>query len=126
MTTEITKSNVETPELAQQRKWQTPLFDIFENKDELLLVADMPGVNSDNIKIHLDKNELIIEGNRKASTHSNALAVERSACDYQRAFTIPPGVDEMKIKAENKHGVLRLHLPKSETVKPRQIQVKAG
>ncbi len=126
MTTEITKSNVETPELAQQRNWQAPLFDIFENNDELLLVADMPGVNSDNIKIQLDKNELIIEGKRKVSAHSNALAVERSACDYRRIFTIPPGVDEMKIKAENKHGVLRLHLPKSEAVKPRQILVKAG
>jgi HSP20 family molecular chaperone IbpA len=126
MKTEMTEKGVDKPELVQQRNWQAPPFDIYENKDELLLIADLPGVKSDHLKIHMDKNELTIEGLRTAVKHDHVLAQEAEVCDYRRTFVVPPGIDEEKIKAETKYGVLRLHLPKSESVKPRQIQVKAG
>jgi len=126
MNTEITNEGVDKPELVQQRNWQAAPFDIYENKEELLLFADLPGVKRDHLKIHIHNNELTIEGLRTAVTHDHVLAQEVEVCDYRRTFVVPPGIDEEKIKAEVKHGVLRLHLPKSEAVKPRQIQVKAG
>ena len=110
----------------QQRNWQAPPFDIYENKEELLLIADLPGVKADNLKIHMDKNELTIEGLRTRAKHDHVLIDESPVCDYRRTFVVPPGIDDKKIKAETKYGVIRLHLPKSEDVKPRQIQVKAG
>jgi len=126
MNTEMKKRSVETPEPVQQRNWQAPPFDIYENQDELLLVADLPGVKTDQLKIHMDKNELTIEGLRTPAKHDHVLAEESEACDYRRTFVVPPGIDEEKIKADTRFGVLRLHLPKSEAVKPRQIQVKSG
>lgn len=126
MNTEITKNGIDKPEPVQQRNWRTPPFDIYENNEELLLVADLPGVKTDHLKINMVKNELTIEGMRRPARHDHVLARESDGCDYRRAFAIPPGIDEEKIKAEIKYGVLRLHLPKSKAVKPRQIQVKAG
>jgi HSP20 family molecular chaperone IbpA len=126
MNTEMTKKGTTPPEPVQQRNWQAPPFDIYENKEQLLLIADLPGVKTDHLKIHMDKNELTIEGLRTAAKHDHVLAEESQACDYRRTFSVPPGIDEEKIKAETKYGVLRLHLPKSEAIKPRQIQVKAG
>jgi HSP20 family molecular chaperone IbpA len=126
MKTEMNNKGVDKPEPVQQRNWQAPPFDIYENKEELLLIADLPGVDTDHLKIHMDKNELIIEGLRSPVKHNHVLAQESEVCDYRRTFVVPPGIDEEKIKAETQYGVLRLHLPKSEAVKPRQIQVKAG
>lgn len=125
MKTEITKKGIDKPEPVQQRNWQIPPFDIYENKVELLLIADIPGVKTDHLKIHMDKNELTIEGMRIPDKHDHVLFDESEVCDYRRTFIIPPGIDEEKIKAETKYGVLQLHLPKSEAMKPRQIQVKA-
>jgi HSP20 family protein len=126
MTTEMTKKAVDKPEPVQQRNWQAPPFDIYENKEELLLIGDLPGVKTDQLKNHMDKNELTIEGLRTPVTHDHILVGEAPFCDYRRTFVVPPGIDDKKIKAETKYGVLRLHLPKSEAVKPRQIAVKAG
>jgi len=126
MTTEMTKKSLDKPEPVQQRNWQAPAFDIYENNEELLLIADLPGVMTDHLKIQIDKNELIIEGVRTPTKHDHALVDESLLCDYRRSFIVPPGIDDKKIKAETKHGVLRLHLTKSEAVKPRQIPVKAG
>jgi HSP20 family molecular chaperone IbpA len=126
MTTAITEKGTETPELVQQRQWRAPYVDIYENKDELLLIADIPGVETDKLKIQLDKNELTIEALRLPSQHKNVLVSEFIGHDYRRTFVVPPGIDGQKIKAETKHGVLQLHLPKSETAKPKTIPVKAG
>jgi len=126
MTVEMTRKGVDKPEPVQQRNWQAPPFDIYENKEELLLIADLPGVKTEQLKIHMDKNELTIEGLRTPAKHHHVLVEESEVCDYRRTFVVPPGIDEEKINAETKYGVLRLHLPKSEAVKPRQIQVKSS
>jgi HSP20 family protein len=126
MTTEMTNKTVDKSEPVQQRNWQAPPFDIYENKDELLLIADVPGVETDQFKIHMDKNELTIEALRTLAKHDHILVEESPLCDYRRTFVVPPGIDDKKIKAETQYGVLRLHLPKSEAVKPRQIPVQAG
>ena len=105
---------------------QSPLVDVFENADELLLVADMPGITPEELAIQVDKDALTIESHRAASPSAKLLAAEFAPRDYRRSFTIPHGLDMDKIKAEFSNGVLSLHLPKLPAVKPRQIQVRAG
>ncbi len=104
-----------------------PPVDILEKKDVLILIADIPGVNSDGVEIDLKDNELTIKG-RLAGNRINASPVytEYESGDYVRSFTLSNVIDQDKIEASIKDGVLRIILPKSEAAKPRQITVKAG
>lgn len=116
----------DAPEKIEQRPTTAPLVDIYENADELLVVADMPGVANDKVTINFDKGQLTIEGRRGETTGSGLIAAEYRPLDFSRTFLVPQGIDTDKIEAELQHGVLRVHLPKSAALKPRQIQVKAG
>ncbi len=100
-------------EAVQQRAGVAPRCDVFENKDEVLLVADLPGVGQDALKIDVDDDRISLEGRREKY-------------DFRRSFVMPDGIDRDKITAELKHGVLWLHLPKAAAVKPRRISVKAS
>jgi HSP20 family protein len=111
---------------SDRRPALTPACDIYENKEEVLLMADLPGVATDQLRIHLEHDELTLEARREIGEGGSPLSAEYRACDFRRQFVVPPGIDGSKINAELKDGVLRLHLPKSEAVKPRQISVNAG
>jgi HSP20 family molecular chaperone IbpA len=112
---------------SDQRPSVAPLCDVYENNEELLVVADVPGVTADALNINLDKGELSIFARRDVSPKDGTfLGVEYRDCDYRRRFAVPSGIDAAKISAELKDGVLWLHLPKSEAQKPRQIAVRAG
>ena len=126
--TDLAKHDATAPTKANgsQQQKQLPPVDVYENADELLLVADMPGVTPEEVAIHLDKDELTIESHRQAAPDSRLIGSEFALRDYRRSFTVPPGLDADKVKAEFSHGVLSLHLPKSPAIKPRQIQVRAG
>lgn len=100
-------------EAVQQRAGVAPRCDVFENKDEVLLVADLPGVGQDALRIDVDDERISLEGRRET-------------WDFRRTFVLPDGIDREKIAAELKHGVLWLHLPKAAAVKPRRISVKAS
>jgi HSP20 family molecular chaperone IbpA len=126
MSDKLEKFEEKKPEAVTERHWVAPRVDIYENDAELLLLADVPGVNKNNLKIHMDKDQLLIEGQQEEETVGNALAREYQAVDYRRSFLLPAGIDATKISADLKQGVLYLHLPKSEALKPRQIEVKAG
>lgn len=115
--TTMRKRDADAPEKMEQRAQLTPAVDIFENKDEVLILADLPGVEKEDVTVHLDKNQLSIVGKRK---------LERDAYDYARTFVVPNGIDAEQIAAELRLGVLALRLPKSAALKPRTIQVKAG
>ncbi len=104
----------------------TPSVDIFENDDEILLYADMPGVEKDAIAINLENGSLTINGHRTVAGDGEAQFEEFGEVEYERAFSVPQGIDINKVKANMNNGVLSLHLPKSEAVKPRQIEVQAG
>lgn len=114
------------PGKTQERRAVPPPVDIYENAEEVLVMADLPGIGKDSVTIHLDKGQLTIEGRRKNAGEGNELAVELGATAYRRSFVLPPGIQSDGITAELNHGVLRVHLPKSAALKPRQIQVKAG
>jgi len=125
--TDMAKRDTDAPARANGSvPTQSPFVDVFENADELLLVADIPGITPEELAIHVDKDELTIASHRAATPNAKLLASEFAPRDYRRSFTIPHGLDVDKIKAEFSNGVLSLHLPKLPAVKPRQIQVRAG
>jgi HSP20 family molecular chaperone IbpA len=121
-----TRSN-RSPEPVQQRQETVaPPVDVYENTDELLLVADLPGANSDGIDIQLENGQLTIHAKRGDQATGTPLATEYRGRDYFRSFSAPQGIDASKIGAQFTAGVLHLHLPKSESLKPRRIEVKPG
>ncbi len=113
-------------EAVQQREAITPVVDVYENVDELLLLVDVPGVTNDGIDVQLDKSQLTIVAKRREDAPGSLLAAEYRAYDYLRVFSVPQGIDPSKIDAQLSGGVLRLRLPKSESVKPRRIEVRQG
>lgn len=105
----------------------TPRFDILETDDELVLFGDLPGVELAGLDIRFENRELTVYG-KVSPRHAERrhLYGEYGIGDFYRTFAIGETVDGGKISAELKNGVLTLHLPKTEAVKPRRIAVKAG
>jgi len=104
-----------------------PLVDIFENDDEILLYAEMPGVVKEDVNVNLDNGKLDIVGYRKMAKPTGATEWEEfSEVEYRRRFSVPQTIDVSKVEAELKDGVLQLHLPKSEAAKPKRIEIKAA
>lgn len=103
-----------------------PLVDILENNDEILLYADMPGVDKKDITINIDNGRLALSGIREVSPVGAANWEEFGDVEFRRTFSVPQTIDVARVNAELKDGVLLLHLPKSEAAKPRQIEIKAG
>jgi len=109
-----------------ERSVITPACDVYENKDEVLVLADLPGVKADGLTIAFERGELTLEGRREPLMEGIQLEVERRDADYRRRFAIPSGIDSTRISAELKQGVMHLHLPKSEALKPRTITVRGA
>ncbi len=124
--TQLSKRQGGSAELVQQRETITPPVDVYENSDELLLVADVPGATHDGIDVQLEKGQLTIHAKRHEEACGSAIAAEYRPRDYFRIFSVPQGIDASKIDAQLSAGVLRLRLPKSESRKPRRIEVKQG
>ena len=123
-----TKSNgIQPAEATRDATVYCPRFDIWETDDELVLYGDMPGVLPENLDIHYENGQLTIHG-KVCPRHDDIKFMygEYGIGDYHRSFTVSELIDAEKIAAEMKHGVLTLHLPKSERVKPRRIEVKSG
>ena len=112
-------------EKIEQRPAVAPAVDVFENENELLVVADLPGVSQDRMSVHFEKGRLTIEGKRPTAAHSSRTG-EIEAADLRRTFLVPQGIDAEHIAAELSQGVLSVHLPKHASVKPRRIEVKAS
>jgi HSP20 family protein len=124
--TELAHREESMPDRNRKIPTVTPPVDIYENDDEILLFADMPGVEKEQISINLDKGKLTLSGTRKVETVGAANWTEFGDAEFVRTFSVPQTIDVEKVNAELKDGVLCLHLPKNEAVKPRQIEIKAG
>lgn len=113
---------------AQNRQLPTvaPFVDILENEDEILLYADMPGVSRDDVTVNIENGRLALSGVRKMTTAGVASWEEFGEVEFRRTFSVPQSISIGKVNAELKEGVLRLRLPKSESAKPRQIEIKAA
>lgn len=106
----------------------TPAVDIFETEKEITLLADLPGVKSDDLNIDLRDNTLTLTGDVSPweEAEENDLLIEYEIGRYYRQFTLSEVIDQDKIDAQLDDGVLRLALPKVEKATPRKISVKAG
>jgi HSP20 family molecular chaperone IbpA len=105
----------------------SPEVDIYEGRDELLLIANLPGVSREGVTVSLQGMELTIEGKRasEGEPEGKVVALEASFSDFRRTFLMPLEIDPDGIRAEIERGVLRVHLPKAAAPKPRSIPIKA-
>lgn len=106
-----------------------PAVDIFETEHELVVKADLPDVNAQDLDIRVENNILTIRGERKFEkkvNESNYLRVERAYGSFARSFSLANTVNSEAIKADYQNGVLTLNIPKREEAKPKQIKVSVG
>ena len=106
-----------------------PRVDIFENGDNLVLEAELPGMNREDFELSFENNALTLKGERKFERKSegdNYHRVERSYGTFARSFTLPPTVTVEGAKAEFNNGVLTVSLPRREETKARKIEITGG
>jgi len=106
-----------------------PTVDVAETDAEYLIKAELPEVKKEDVKVTVEDGVLTISGERRHEAEEKGKKyhrVERSYGSFVRSFALPDHVDDAKVKAEYKDGVLQLHLPKSEKAKPKAIDVKIG
>jgi HSP20 family protein len=106
-----------------------PAVDIFETEHELVVKADLPDVNPEDLDIRVENNILTIRGERKFENkvnQENYLRVERAYGSFSRSFSLANSVKSEGIKADYQNGVLTLSIPKREEAKPKQIKVSVG
>ena len=125
-TTDLTRKEEALSERRREITAVTPLVDIYENEDEILLHVDMPGVDKKELAVNIDNGQLALSGLRKVETTGSAQWEEFGEVEFQRTFSVPQSIDMEKVNAELKDGVLSLHLLKSEAAKPRQIEIKVA
>ena len=117
-----------TDEPAATTTW-SPSVDIFETEGEIVVKAELPGMDRKDIQLNLENNVLSLRGERKFTKETkdeNYHRIERSYGVFSRTFSIPATVDEEKIRADYKDGVLKIFLPKKEQAKPKQIKIASG
>ena len=107
-----------------QDLYVTPAVDIYETQDGLVVLADLPGVSKESMRVEVDNNILTLEGASHDETPGDLVHREYELVNFFRQFELSDKVDQAKISAELKHGVLTLHLPKAEEAKPRKIPIR--
>ena len=103
-----------------------PAVDIYEQGSDIVLKAELPGVDPKNVDVRLENNTLTLRGERKLDNEvkrENYHRIERSYGAFSRSFTLPSVVDQTSIKAEFRDGLLRVTMPKREEAKPKQIAI---
>ena len=106
-----------------------PALDVLEDKDNLVVRAELPGLKKEDINISLHDNAVTISGerrNEKKYEGSETSREERSFGRFTRSFQLPKTVDPAKVKANYKDGILTVTLPKVEEAKPRHIEIQAS
>ena len=107
----------------------TPAFDVYEDKDNFVVKAELPGMKKEDISVSLQDGNLIISGERKSETKKEGTEIyraERFFGKFQRSVSLPAAVAPGKVTAEYKEGVLSVTLPKAEEAKPKQIEVNVS
>lgn len=104
-----------------------PACDVFEDKDAVKIVAEVPGVRPEDVKISLENNILSVRGEKKQQAEEKTERVhryERTYGSFERSFSLPSSVDPERIAASYAHGILTVSIPKAERARPREIPVK--
>lgn len=110
------------------RAWVPPV-DIYETGDSLVLKAELPGINPDEVEIRVEDNTLYLKGERrfeKEVKEENLHRVERLYGTFTRSFALPNTIDADNVKAEYENGILTLTMPKREEAKPRTIKINVS
>jgi HSP20 family molecular chaperone IbpA len=124
----VEKGNLKSPEQTRPGPVYLPTVDIFEDESAISVLADMPGVKAQDLRIDLRENVLTLSAHVNApESPSETFALrEFESGSFFRQFTLSEVIDQAKIDARLTNGVLRLQLPKLEKAKPRQITVSAS
>ena len=118
--------NKEAGEELKEGLWQPPV-DIYEDEDSVVIKAEVPDIDQKDIEVKIEDNTLTLRGERKLDqsvTKENYHRVERYYGPFQRSFSIPPTIDQERVKASCERGVLTVILPKKEEKRPKQITVE--
>lgn len=113
-------------ELTQEGPFFVPNIDIFEDDNNIVLLADMPGVSKDNVDIRVEDGRLSIQGKVSKETPGEYVLSEYSIGDYFSNFALSTTIDQSAIQASMKNGVLRVVLPKSDKLKPKKIAIMSN
>jgi HSP20 family protein len=103
-----------------------PAVDIYEDEKQLVLTAELPGINEKDVDIKIEDNTLSIHGERKLEKETreeNYHRIERAYGSFYRSFTLPNHIDQDKIQAEHENGVLRIIMPKKPELQPRKVKI---
>jgi len=124
MNTLTQKENRPSAETTQRVSYVTPVANILETPDGYVLETEMPGVTKDGVEVLVENGELTLIGRRATfEPKGRELFRESRWLDYRRVFELDPSIDLEHVTARIDNGVLKVHLPKSENVKPRKIQI---
>jgi HSP20 family molecular chaperone IbpA len=107
-----------------QDLYMTPPVDIYETRDGLVMMADLPGVSQDGLGVEVDNHLLTIQGMTRSEAPGEVVYREYELANFYRQFEISDRINSTRISAELNHGVLKLTLPKAEEAKSRKIEVK--
>lgn len=108
----------------ETERYLAPPVDIYEKEDGLVVIADLPGVEKDGVNVQVERGVLTIEAKTSYGIPQDAVQREFGLTNYFRQFELNSEVDQSRISANLKHGVLTIELPKQEQAKPKQIEVK--
>jgi HSP20 family protein len=118
-----------TPARFEEEGMWAPHVDISETKDDIIVVAEAPGMKKEDIKITVQDNVLTLKGEKKQEKEekeANYHRIERSHGSFTRSFELPTTIQVDRIKANYKDGVLHISLPKAEEVKPKEISISVS
>jgi len=103
-----------------------PAVDIYEDENQLVLSAEVPGIEEKDVEIKIEDSTLVIQGERKMEKETkeeNYHRIERAYGSFYRSFTLPNYIDQEKIHAEHENGVLKITMPKKSELKPRKVKI---
>ncbi len=119
-------TRVGSQEAMARADW-APAVDVVETDTEFQILAELPGLEKEDVKLSVEDGVLAISGRREPIKEEKGTRIhrlERASGSFLRSFSVPDSVDETRVKANYRNGVLTVHLPKTEKAKPRSIEVK--
>jgi len=120
------KTESKAPDTREESRTLAPPVDIFETAEGLAVIADLPGVEKGEVNVAVDKGVLTIQAKAKGQLPAAPLVQEYALCDFFRQFQLSDSVDQEKIRAELKYGVLTIYLPKVPEKQPKKITVNVA
>ncbi len=122
-------SNWPWPRWAEGIRGAGPALDMLDRKEEIILRADLPGLEQKDIEVNVDQGMLTLRGERKEDREvkeDDYYCAERWTGSFARSVTLPPDVDSDKVQATFKNGVLEIHVPKTKAAKGKRVEIKAA